>query len=333
MQKQNLKERQKILVTGGSGFIGTNYMEFLLKNGQPEFINLDIVPPRNPAHKDFWRKCDLLDASNLKKIIKDFSPTHIVHLAAKTGVSETKLSAFAVNIEGVENLLSALKEVPSIKRVIFTSSLLVCKMGYMPKNDTDYKPSTLYGLSKVKMEEIIRAQKDLPYIWTIIRPISIWGPWFDEPYKNMFKSIKQDWYFHIGSGHYRRSMGYVENTVHQIHQLLLAPAEKVDRKTFYLGDTSPIDLYDFANEIQRLLGARKIWHMPLWIAKSAAKIGDILKKLGWENVPLTSFRLNNILTEYIFDLRSFMEITGPPPYDFKEGIERTIQWMQKVDEI
>lgn len=43
----------------------------------------------------------------------------------------------------------------------------------------------------------------LPYAWTIIQPISIWGPWGEEPYKNFFKAIVQGWYFHIGSGHYK----------------------------------------------------------------------------------------------------------------------------------
>ena len=323
----------RILITGGSGFIGTNYIEYLLEKGGIDFINLDINLPCNLNHKSFWRKCDLLDFSNLRKIIKDFSPTHIIHLAAKTGTNEKKLSTFAANMEGVENLFLIFRELPNLERVIFTSSLLVCKMGYVPKYDTDYKPSTAYGLSKVKMEEIIRAQKDLPYAWTIIRPISVWGPWFEEPYKNMFKAIQQGWYFHIGSGHYKRSMGYVENMASQIHQILLAPLEKINRKTFYLGDSPPVDLYEFANEIQKILGAKKIRHIPLWLAKFGARFGDILKNLGWKNVPLTSFRLNNILTEYVFDLHPIMEISGPLPHDFRAGIRRTIQWMQRAGEI
>ena len=323
--------RRRILVTGGSGFIGTNYIELLLKNKEDEFLNLDINSPRNNAHKDFWRKCDLLDALGMEKIIKDFSPTHVVHLAAKTGVGENNLDTFAANTKGTENLINALKDCPFLEKVIFTSSLLVCKMGYSPKNDTDYNPSTPYGLSKVKMEEIIRSQKTLPCSWSIIRPISIWGPWGDEPYKNLFRAIKQGWYFYVGSGHYKRSKGYVENSVFQIHKLLLVPLEKTDKKTFYLGDEPSIDLYDFANEIQRVLGARKIPHIPLSIAKFIAKIGDFLVKIGWRKVPLTSFRLNNILTEYVIDLGPVLEISGPILYDFKTAIKRTVQWMEQED--
>ena len=120
----------RVLVTGGSGFIGTNYIELLLKTGKVEFMNLDNRPPRNAAHRNFWQECDLLDASPLKEIIADFSPAHVVHLAAKTGLDEKKLSYFAANMEGVENMLWAFYEVSSVERAIFTSLLLVCRMSY-----------------------------------------------------------------------------------------------------------------------------------------------------------------------------------------------------------
>ena len=325
--------RMRILVTGGSGFIGTNYIELLLKTGQAEFVNLDKRPPRNIAHTNFWQECDLLDASRLNKIITDFSPTHVVHLAAKTGLDESRLDAFAANMEGVENLLCALEVVSSVERVIFTSSLLVCRMGYVPKHDTDYHPTTLYGQSKVRGEQIVRASENLPYAWTIIRPISIWGPWGEEPYKNFFKAIAQGWYFHIGSGHYQRSLGFVGNTVHQIHQILMAPREKIHGKTMYVADEQPADLYDMANTIQRTLGARNIFHVPFWIARLIAKVGDGCKAAGWHNAPLSSFRLNNILTEYVFDMRPIMEISAPLPYNLETGVELTIQWLREVGEI
>jgi len=323
----------KVLVTGGSGFIGTNYVDLLLQDDEIKFINLDSKPPRNLAHRKFWRECDILDVSRLEKISKEFRPTHVVHLAAKTGLDEKQLSEFAANIDGVESLVRILKEISSVERVIFTSSLLVCKMGHVPKNDDEYKPTTLYGQSKVRGEQIVRSAKGLPYAWTIIRPISVWGPYAEEPYRNFFQSVAGNMYFHIGSGHYKLSMGYVENTAYQVQRLLLAPVEKVDRKVFYLGDSPPVDLYEFANEAQAVLGVRKIKRLPLWAVKLAAKSGDILKAMGWKKFPLTSFRLNNIRTEYMFDLQPITDITGPLPYDFKTGIRRTVKYMRQAGEI
>jgi len=60
-----MRNKIRILVKGDSGFIGTNYIELLLKSGDVEFINIDIKPPRNVAHRNFWQECDLLEASHL----------------------------------------------------------------------------------------------------------------------------------------------------------------------------------------------------------------------------------------------------------------------------
>ena len=49
------------------------------------------------------------------------------------------------NIIGVENLINAINSVESIKKAVFTSSLLVCKNGYIPKSDTDYCAPNYYG--------------------------------------------------------------------------------------------------------------------------------------------------------------------------------------------
>jgi len=321
----------KILVTGGSGFIGTNYIDSLLKIMNYSILNIDINKPKKIDHEKYWRECNILDYGRLAAIIKDFKPDYVVHLAAQTGVNRLNdIHSFDTNIQGVKNLINALNEVNSTKRVIFTSSLLVCKMGYMPKSDTDYMPSTAYGVSKVEGEEIVRGWEDLPFSWTIIRPIAVWGPWMGEPYFNFFKSVMQGWYFHIGNGHYHRSMGYVENIAHEMHSILCAPSTKVHQKTYYLGDPIPTDLYKFAEEIRAQTGSRRIMHIPLSMAKMAAGIGDLFKAIGWVSVPLSSFRLNNITTEYTFDLSPIISIAGEVPFGYKEGISRTLEWMKSV---
>jgi len=320
----------KVLVTGGSGFIGTNMLNLLIKEGYTDILNLDIKEPKEIAHNKYWHKCDILDVENLKKEIQEFKPGLVVHLAAKTGLTRANIACYAENTTGVRNMIEALKATPSVQRAIFTSTLLVCEMGYIPKHDTDYKPSTLYGESKMIGEKIVREQKDLEFSWTIIRPISIWGPWGEEPYINFFRSIKRGWYFHIGSGHYKRSLGYVENAVYSIYKLLSAPKEKVSGKTFYIADYMPADLYDMALEIKNQLKAHRIFHLPLIPVKIIARIGDILKKRGWENIPLQSFRLKNILTEYVFDMGHLREIVGDQPFTLKEGVSRTIKWLNQA---
>jgi len=303
-------------------------MELLLARGGSEILNVDHTAPKSSDHQAYWRACDILDASKLKAIVTDFRPSHVVHLAARTGVGNVDPKVFAANTVGTQNLIDACEAAGSVQRIIFTSTLLVCRMGYHPKSDTDYCPSTPYGQSKVDMELIVRGQ-ELPMSWVIIRPISIWGPWGDEPYINFFRSILGGWYFHIGTGHYRRSLGYVGNAAHQIVAMLSAREDAVDRKTFYVADREPADLYDMAEEIRRQSGAPKIRRVPLALARAAAVIGDAAAAMGFRRFPLTSFRLNNILTEYVFDLSPTVEVSGPQPFQMKEGIEQTLAWLTR----
>ena len=99
--------KMKILVTGGSGFIGTNYLEYLIQNGKDDFINIDFQAPRNVEHNKYWKNCNILDKRKFKKITKEFSPTHVVHLAAKTGLSNN-INDYKTNTEGVEILMDIL---------------------------------------------------------------------------------------------------------------------------------------------------------------------------------------------------------------------------------
>ena len=93
----------KIVVTGGSGFIGTNYIDFLLSLNDITILNLDIVAPRNSSHYSFWTFCDILDADHLTKILTDFQPEYIVHLAAATEADLKSICDFRVNFDGVHN--------------------------------------------------------------------------------------------------------------------------------------------------------------------------------------------------------------------------------------
>ena len=172
---------KKVLITGGSGFIGTNLLDHLLNSGH-EVLNIDINPPKINSHFSYWNKCDINDLELLENITIEFQPNYIIHLAARTDLDGKTIDDYRANIIGVENVISAAKKIDCLQKVIFTSSMLVCKVGYQPLNNFDYKPSTLYGESKVLTEKIVW-DNQLNCDWVIIRLTSIWGPWFDEPYR------------------------------------------------------------------------------------------------------------------------------------------------------
>src|SRR5215217_3764325 len=158
----------RMLITGGSGFIGTNLVDSLLEKGI-QFINLDIEPPKRAMHAPYWQECDILDFEMTKNNFEKFQPTHVVHLAARTDVLSSNLDDYKVNTEGTKNILKCITATPTVERVIITSSQFVFGPPGDPKVDEDYKPVGAYGMSKMISEKATRAA-GLDCIWTITRP-------------------------------------------------------------------------------------------------------------------------------------------------------------------
>lgn len=318
----------KILITGGSGFIGTNLIEDLITS-KIDVYNIDVVEPRNEKHLKYWRHVDICDFSKLEECINDINPDYVVHLAARTDLYEKfGLDYYSANINGVENMVNVCRKLSRIKRVIFASSMLVNLVGYKPKDYFDYNPATLYGKSKVLTEDIIFKHVNTLTEFCVIRPTSIWGEWFSEPYRNFFDFVLSSRFFHPGSKACTKTYGYVGNTIYQIRQLLLADVTKIQGKIFYMGDHPPLNISIWADEISRYADLPKPRKLPYSIFVAAALVGDVFKSLGVK-FPLTSFRLNNMTTDHIFDLSEIYEVCGDPPFSRADGIVRTLKWMEK----
>lgn len=323
---------KRVLITGGSGFIGTNLVEYCTKLGHT-VLNIDQCPPRNTLHQSFWHKIDLLDKRSLQQEIQSFEPHYIYHLAARTDLDGKCLDDYKANTLGVSNLIEAISTSSSLSRIIFASSRLVCKIGYQPKDDLDYCPTTYYGESKVLGEKIVRESKIIPCPWMIVRPTSIWGEWFDIPYKTFFTAIAQGRYFHPGNLEIYKSFGYVGNTVYELEKLLFAPDQTIKGRTLYLQDYPPIHLKSMSNCIQEAMHAKTIQTLPLIPLQIISLIGDLLKIMGLRNPPLTSFRLKNLITNMVYDSTLLEKIVEDLPYTMEQGIIQTIEWMREYGEI
>jgi nucleoside-diphosphate-sugar epimerase len=324
-------DNYRVLVTGGSGFIGTNMVQYCIDR-HITVLNADIAKPRNKDHDHCWRKADICDFEGFHAIMKGFLPTHVVHLAARTDLDGKALDDYRTNIEGVENVIRAIDLIGSVIKAVFASSMLVCSLGYTPKDYLDYNPSTAYGESKVKTELIVHEHAAMACQWTIVRPTSIWGPWFAAPYRNFFDLLAEKRFFHMNGKVCTKTYGYVGNTVFQIALLLFDSSERLHGKIFYLGDKPPIKISDWADEILTELGRSPAKGLPFWFFRGSALLGDILGKMG-VRFPMTSFRLKNMTTDNIINLDDLYAATVPPPFSRTDGIKNTLDWLKKTDPV
>lgn len=314
----------KILVTGGSGFIGTNIVDDLIEKGNT-VRNFDIKEPKKKEHKQYWYRTDLRIYDDLSEKIRCFQPDYIIDLAGRTDLNGRSLKDYDSNTAAKKNLIKCCRHLQPLKKIVLASSMLVCKAGYIPKGQQDYCPSTYYGKSKAVAERYMW-KAGLACDWAVIRPTSIWGPWFGVPYKDFFEMVVSGKYFHIGHRSCKKTYGYIKNAVYQIEAVLFSDTKSLDNKVFYIGDYDAYPIEDWAEEIAAEAG-RKIIRMPYLMIKCAACFGDILTRFG-TGFPMSSFRLHNMTTDNIVNLDNTQKIAPDLPYSRKEGITETLQWMR-----
>jgi nucleoside-diphosphate-sugar epimerase len=315
----------KILVTGASGFIGTNLLEDLLEKGY-DVINLDFKEPKISKRKNLWKNVDITKYDLFEQAVLEFQPEYIVHLAARTDLDGKTLEDYSANVAGVENLMKIVRKLPDLKKVIIASSKFVNRNGYKIKNQHDYCPHTKYGESKVKTEICVWDNKP-QCDWCIIRPTSIWGPWFGVPYRNFFDMVMHRMYFHIGHIKCHKTYGYIGNAIYQIEQLLFNKTSNEENKVFYIGDEPPYEINEWADEIANELGF-KVPTMPVWFVKCLAKFGDFVGLFGI-HFPMQSFRFANMTNDGTNDMTNTYRIAPRMPYTRLEGTKATIEWIKK----
>lgn len=311
----------KILITGGSGFIGTNLIEFLFLKGFKNIINFDFNKPKIPTHYPYWVNIDIRNKIQLKEEFKRVNPNYIIHLAARTDLSGKSIDDYSSNTIGTKNLID-LSILYKPKFFVHTSTRLVNTNGFKPEDYNFHNPDTFYGESKSISESYF---KNVNFNYVILRPTSLWGPYFGEPFFNFFKLISKGLYFQPSFAKIYKTMGYIENSCSQIFNILYHE-KKYKSRILYIGDPEPIDVYYFSKlislEFKNILPPFKlpyIFSYPIFLLSSL-----LLGKYS----PVSIKKLNNIVKESVYDIEV-------PIDDFitsKDGIIKTIQWMQYRDE-
>lgn len=317
----------RILITGGSGFIGTNAIEIFARQNH-EILNYSLHAPLNADQKQYWRAGDILDATATTAAFQDFQPDWVLHLAARAECDEntTVEVGYRVNIGGTRNVLEAIRNASSVKRAIITSSQFVCAPGRLPENDTDYFPETVYGESKVITEKLTR-EANLSCCWTIIRPTNIWGPWHMRYRREFWRVVERGLYVHPGRKPVIRCYGYVKNVVHQIQKIFEADVDLVRGQTFYAGDP-PTDLFDWTNGFSVGLTGRKVRIVTRPVMRFLALLGDIPTFLTGKPFLINSSRFRSMTTNYETPMQTTFDLLGDNPYSLERGIDETVEWLK-----
>ncbi len=231
-----------ILITGSSGFIGTNLVKYFISKK----INFHAVDKRKNIYLKF-RNFTKLDLSNKKKIIKLFNkvkPKIVIHLAAISGVNMCNKNnnlAYKDNVEATFNLLMASKKL-KCKKVLLASSFAVDKF--------DTNPS-FYAYTKKTCEDMAKMFKnnyDLDI--SIMRFSNVYGPHSlhkTSAIHQMFQCLKNNRLFYIhGTGKQLRDFIYVEDLIKKINKIV----KRSHNRTFYNINTNK---KNSINQIVRLL--------------------------------------------------------------------------------
>ncbi|MGH9960451.1 MAG: NAD-dependent epimerase/dehydratase family protein, partial [Pyrinomonadaceae bacterium] len=321
--EKNGERGARVLVTGGSGFIGKRMIDSLLTEGY-SVSNVDIKRPLLDPQLPYWISCDIRDQGRMQQIFADIRPEFVIHLAARTDIDGKSVKDYPENTLGTESLLRSIAACNSTRRVIVTSTQYVFKPGGLPSHDEDFDPYFAYGESKVVTEKLTRSM-DFGCVWTIVRPTNIWGPWHPHYPHELWRLIGAGLYVHPTGAPIIRSFGYVGNVVYQMTKLLRLPSELVHRRVFYLGDP-PIDSLQWVNIFSQALRGRDVATVPRWPLKASAMLGDLFKAAGLR-FPIFSTRYKNMVTEYLTPMQPTFETLGQGPYNLAGGVTETIDWL------
>jgi nucleoside-diphosphate-sugar epimerase len=314
----------RLLVAGGSGFIGTHTVAAALAAGD-DVVNVDIRRPLLGEQGDHWRELDLMDAEGLKRLVAEFRPDAIVNLAA---VADLALSYedMAVNYVGVENLVGAARAVDAPPRIVHISTQLVVEPGYAPSGPRDYRPYSEYGKTKATSEEVLWTHAD-DLEWTIARPTNVWGPYHPSFALSTWKYLNRRWYAIPRGARTIRSFGYVENVAAQLLAAAKGPAEAVDHQVFYVGD-EPMPLATWLDGFSRTLTGKPARRVPRALLKAGAEAGELIKRAG-RGAPFDRGRLFRITADYAVPMAPALEALGRGPVSREQGIADTVDWLRR----
>jgi dTDP-glucose 4,6-dehydratase len=257
--------QKKVLVTGGCGFIPSNFIRHILANTPYEVVSLDALTYAGNlenlrdvmGHERLsFVHGDIRDPDTVREVIADVDV--VVNAAAESHVEKSiqeGASEFVkTNVEGTQILLDALREAP-VDRFILISSSEVYGTAESAPMDEDHplNPRSPYAATKAGADRLAYSYwvtYDLPI--TIVRPFNNYGP-FQHPEKALPRFIIQalnDEPLTIhGDGHASRDWLFVEDDAEAIEAVIAAPLENVAGEVLNIATGIDISVSDIADYV------------------------------------------------------------------------------------
>ena len=259
----------RVLVTGGSGFVGANLVATLLERGHVVRA-FDRVASRLPEHPRLESVTgDICDADSVAAAVDGIDT--VFHTAAlielkggRSATEEYRRRSFAVNVGGTENLVHAAQKA-GVRRFVYTSSNSVVIGGRAISGGDETLPYTtrfadLYTETKVVAEKFVLAQNGVDGMLTCaIRPSGIWGRGDQTMFRKVFERVVTGQVkVLIGSKRARLDNSYVHNLIHGfvLAAQHLVPGGTAPGQAYFVNDDDPVNMFEFARPVVEACGER-----------------------------------------------------------------------------
>ena len=323
----------KILITGGTGFIGSRLALKCLHEGHSvRTLALQRNGPEEANAREIAAaggdviEGSVTDAQTVEHACRDIDLVY--HLAAAQHETNVPPRHYHdVNVTGTRNVLQAALN-NGVRRVVHASTIGV--YGNSPRAPVDdaapLEPDNVYGVTKLEGERIAHEYAaQLPVV--VVRVSETYGPG-DRRLLKLFKALKRRRFVHIGSERNVHHPIYIDDLIAALQCAAVHP--EAAGATFVLAGPRPLTTQDMIDAICRVVGAKPPrLRVPLGPLQVTASVMEkVLPPLRIQP-PLHRRRLDFFIKNFQFDGHAARAILGYlPTTDFCEGVRRTAEWYQ-----
>ena len=313
----------RILITGGSGFIGTRLVAELCRLGYNVTI-FDKAPSH--AFPELVIRGDVRNQDQLTDALQHHNA--VFHLAAEHRDDVTPLSLYdEVNIGGAENLTRAMDQT-GCKRIIFTSSVAVYPLNAgNPTEEHETRPFNHYGHSKLGAENVFKKwfNKCTDRRLSIVRPCVVFGERNRGNVYNLLHQISRGRFIMVGSGRNYKSMAYVGNIVPFLVSRLDAEPGLHVLNYADKPDLCTEEIVSIANKAFGRNGLASHIKIPYSLGLLGGQFFDALSGFTGRKYALSKIRIEKFCADTTVSADRIEQIGFQRPYRLTEGITRMIE--------